>query len=990
MVKHAAGLKLLSRLAGGTTGLIRRAGEAQHRRSWAEAETLWRQVVERAPRDAGAWVQLGNMLNELNRRDEAIAAFQAAAAVDPGLAHAPAGIAGVHERAGRWTEAGEAWIETIGLLSDQPRDKKTQEALTHAFAHAMLAARNSGSSLRGQRIAGNAMDLFSDMKTHPETLAIRAALLPPEPSEACRVFLQDFLAFLSAASGKPLKPSAGIEKGDLFQGLLEISPYLEEGRGNPTFLRVATDLYENARLWPQAVRLAEWHADIEPGNADIVIRAFRAASSGRRLADARRLASRHARQTGDLMLVHNLAELYDTVGWHARARLLLRFLKRRWPHSRWHACRYIVATATTRSLPLADHLVRKEIDANRHDQELEAAYCRAAFAAGHYEDARLRLTHYLDRHEDEDAEVLLGYVIANTSGIDKAADYFHNLAARRMQPLSAMVGMAHMAMRQRDLPQALDRWRDIATVHSSFVSASVEMARCAYDIGNVADALGICRAHLNDYPHDIGMGEFYAWLLTMNGRYEAALPAIKTILANSGPNWQAVDLHIICSSQLGTLDQDWDSITAMVPAADSAEAGSRFYHVMRILIAVERRDLAMRILLSRKVPIGQLPWAAPYLQPIPRPITDPQIGMAEERWKAIAAMTRADFSKTLDVMSDLAVDVLLGKRRADLPVVHIVNKFEQPRGGSELHALDLAEQIGRHANVRIWAPEMPHSEFSTKHGVSHIDPTNGLFPQGGVLVFIGIYFDIAKWIRHTKPERVIFLYNTFEAPSLFTRIEEAWRLTGIRPELLYCANIMQRETGLPGRFEPSPTDLEQFSPTVVARPPRPFTIGRHSRDVPEKHGRDDWRIYQQVSELGGESLVLGGACMSSAFPAIPGLHLLKARSTGIPEFLHGLDAYIYRTSTWIEPWGRVVIEAMACGLPVLVHSVGGYAQAITHEANGLLFDTTEEAMRLVRRLAQEPELRSRLGHEARQSVCNLLSPPELKRMIAFYLLGDRL
>jgi glycosyltransferase involved in cell wall biosynthesis len=365
------------------------------------------------------------------------------------------------------------------------------------------------------------------------------------------------------------------------------------------------------------------------------------------------------------------------------------------------------------------------------------------------------------------------------------------------------------------------------------------------------------------------------------------------------------------------------------------------------------------------------------------------VKLAELRWNTAASMTRADFSARLDTMSDMDVDVLLGRRVGALPTVHIINKFEQPRGGSELHALDLAEQIGRYTTTRIWAPEMPHPEFSARHGVSHIDPTTGVLPRGGVLVLVGIYFDIAKWIRHVRPERIIFLYNTFEAPSLFLRIEEAFRYTGVRPELLYCSDMMGHETGLSGRFEPSPTDLDLFSPAAEPRlASHPFTLGRHSRDVPEKHGRDDWKIYQEVSALGGESVVLGGACMAGAFPPIRKLKLLKARSTGIPEFLQGLDAYFYRTSTWIEPWGRVVIEAMACGLPVLVHSAGGYAQAIKHEVNGLLFDTSEEAVRLVRRLAHEPDLRPRLGQEARIAACELLSPSNLKRVIAFYLLDD--
>jgi hypothetical protein len=42
--------------------------------------------------------------------------------------------------------------------------------------------------------------------------------------------------------------------------------------------------------------------------------------------------------------------------------------------------------------------------------------------------------------------------------------------------------------------------------------------------------------------------------------------------------------------------------------------------------------------------------------------------------------------------------------------------------------------------------------------------------------------------------------------------------------------------------------------------------------------------------------------------------------------------------------GRVVTEAMACGLPVVCHESGGYAEIIEHGRNGFLFDTQQEAL----------------------------------------------
>ena len=42
-------------------------------------------------------------------------------------------------------------------------------------------------------------------------------------------------------------------------------------------------------------------------------------------------------------------------------------------------------------------------------------------------------------------------------------------------------------------------------------------------------------------------------------------------------------------------------------------------------------------------------------------------------------------------------------------------------------------------------------------------------------------------------------------------------------------------------------------------------------------------------------------------------------------------------SSWQEPMTRVILEAMAVGLPTIASSVGGIPEIIKHNINGLLF-----------------------------------------------------
>ena len=63
-------------------------------------------------------------------------------------------------------------------------------------------------------------------------------------------------------------------------------------------------------------------------------------------------------------------------------------------------------------------------------------------------------------------------------------------------------------------------------------------------------------------------------------------------------------------------------------------------------------------------------------------------------------------------------------------------------------------------------------------------------------------------------------------------------------------------------------------------------------------------------------------------------------------------------------FGRIVMEAMACGLPVVCERDSGAAEYIEHGETGFLVDSDQEALETVLMLKGDPSLRGRIGAAA--------------------------
>jgi glycosyltransferase involved in cell wall biosynthesis len=69
------------------------------------------------------------------------------------------------------------------------------------------------------------------------------------------------------------------------------------------------------------------------------------------------------------------------------------------------------------------------------------------------------------------------------------------------------------------------------------------------------------------------------------------------------------------------------------------------------------------------------------------------------------------------------------------------------------------------------------------------------------------------------------------------------------------------------------------------------------------------------------------------------------------EFLRGAAALLFPID-WPEPFGLVMIEALACGTPVIAWRNGSVPEIIDHGVTGFVVDSFDEATRCVERLSE--------------------------------------
>src|SRR5260370_12028745 len=85
------------------------------------------------------------------------------------------------------------------------------------------------------------------------------------------------------------------------------------------------------------------------------------------------------------------------------------------------------------------------------------------------------------------------------------------------------------------------------------------------------------------------------------------------------------------------------------------------------------------------------------------------------------------------------------------------------------------------------------------------------------------------------------------------------------------------------------------------------------------------------------------------------------------DFLGNADALLFPID-WPEPFGLVVVEAMACGTPVIAFSCGSAPEIIDNGASGFLVSDISEAVAAVQRVGSLDRAKARESFDRRFTI----------------------
>src|SRR5438093_1030001 len=186
------------------------------------------------------------------------------------------------------------------------------------------------------------------------------------------------------------------------------------------------------------------------------------------------------------------------------------------------------------------------------------------------------------------------------------------------------------------------------------------------------------------------------------------------------------------------------------------------------------------------------------------------------------------------------------------------------------------------------------------------------------------------------------------------------------------------DTELFNRARPEPAFFEKFGATNGQV--RLLYVGRISR---EKDLDLLAAAYRRLRDEGlpVQLFVVGHGPYSETFAKSLPEALFTGYLTGneLATAYASADIFVFPSTT--DTFGNVILEAQACGVPVVVSDSGGPKELVQDTANGLITKSNDEEdfARAIRALVTNPALRERMGKSARNSVIDRSWPSAFDR-----------
>ncbi|AZQ39043.1 glycosyltransferase family 1 protein [Streptomyces cyaneochromogenes] len=221
---------------------------------------------------------------------------------------------------------------------------------------------------------------------------------------------------------------------------------------------------------------------------------------------------------------------------------------------------------------------------------------------------------------------------------------------------------------------------------------------------------------------------------------------------------------------------------------------------------------------------------------------------------------------------------------------------------------------------------------------------------------------------HKDVDLLVHAYERHVLPRVFRRADA-----------LVASSPVSLAHGRPGAVQITPgVDVERFTPgpPASARPRTVLYVGRMDRASPWKGIDVLLRAFAALSDLPEARLRLVGSgdALAEHRALAERLGIIdRVEFTGrVPEdillsAMRNAAVLVLPSRTAAESFGMVLVEAMACGTPVVGSDAGGIPHVITDGVTGLLFphDDPDALAAACRRLLRDGELADRLGGAGR-------------------------